>query len=641
VSQARIDDLAKQITDAKTAYYHGTPIMSDAAYDALESELRSRDPNHPVLKQVGAAVPGTSGWPKVKHGMPMSSLNKAQDADELKAWYTSCSQPTRLFVTEKMDGISVALRYENGTMTQALTRGDGEIGEDITRNVLYMKGFPRQAGSFTGWVRGEIVCLKSDFAKHFPNDSNPRNTASGTAKRQSDPDPCRHLTVFAYQMLPDASPIRLKQEELMALDGHGFMVPNHKAVNGIGAVEDLYKGYVDTHRAALDYDIDGLVVEVNDTADREALGDKNHRPKGATAYKFPHEQKETYLRDVVWQVGNSGRITPVAVFDTVSLAGANVGKASLHNVDYYHEIAKQMSEGVLADGDKILVSRRNDVIPHVEQGLVAASTPNNPRSIFPVPTTCPECGGPLSTDGKYLVCRNTLGCPAQVAGAIKRWVKKIGVLQWGDSVIEALVDQGLVDDAADLYELQDDVLSDVRMGGRRVGSSAKTMLDNLHAKTDLPLYVILGSIGIPFIGRSMARTIVNGGFETLDKCFKATSFEIASIAGVGGTKADAFVQGMEDGIGLVCKLLANGVTVAAPPKDGPLKGKLVCMTGFRDPGMQAAIEAQGGVVKGSVSKKLDYLVCADPNSTSGKAKKARKYGIDIVGRDDMNKLLGR
>jgi len=637
-------DLAKRIEDARTAYYHGTPVMTDASYDALEDELRKLDPNHPLLSKTGAPVPASSGWQKVKHGIPMRSLNKAQTQGEMDAWTRNLPANAALLVTEKMDGISIALRYRSGKLTQALTRGDGKVGEDITRNVRIMQGVPgaapsQKAGSFTGWVRGEIVVRKSDFAKHFPGDSNPRNTASGTAKRQSDFGPCRHLTVFAYQILPDNLVIASKLQELQVLRDHGFTVPNFEAVTHVraGSVAALYQKYIDSTRAGLDYDIDGLVVEVDDAALREQMGERNHRPAGAIAFKFPHESKETCLRDIVWQVGNSGRVTPVAVFDEVELAGAKVKRASLHNTTYYYEIAGQIGQQVLTAGDTILVSRRNDVIPYVEAGIVSYDKDDTDDNILEIPTECPECGSRLRYEGEYLVCRN-LDCPAQVSGAVKRWVKKLGVLDWGDAVIDALCESGRVKDPADLYTLEDDELSDLELSGRRVGSSAKRMLDNLHDKTELDLHVLVGSLGIPLISRSMAKTIVDGGYDTLDAMYKANAAELATIPGMGETKAEAFVGGLEERIGLACKLLTNGVKIK-PPSTGAFKGWNVCMTGFRDPEMQDAIEAQGGTVKSGVSKKLDILVAKDPSSTSGKAKKARSYGVQIIGIEDMWTML--
>ena len=364
-----IKTLADRIAKAKDAYYNGAPIMSDAEYDALEDELRKLDPSHPVLAKVGAAPSG--GWVKVKHSIPMGSLNKAQTLPELNAWASGCGLTSGLLVTEKLDGISLGLRYEQRKLVQGLTRGDGETGEDVTRNILLMKGAVKMLpatlpdGTPTPdlvFVRGEVVCLKSDFAAHFPGESNPRNTASGTSKRQSDPAKCRFLTIKAYQFLPDGRAPGSKQAEMTALTDLGFQTPNWQVCSTLADVEKLYQGYIDSTRDGLDYDIDGLVVEADDTATRDGLGEKNHRPAGAIAFKFLAEEKPTILRDIVWQVGKSGRVTPVAHFDPVQLTGAVVRKASLAGV-------RQVQHLRLYAGCTILVARRNDVIPRVEANV--------------------------------------------------------------------------------------------------------------------------------------------------------------------------------------------------------------------------------------------------------------------------------
>lgn len=363
--QTTINVLATKIQEAKDTYYNGNPIMSDAAYDALEDQLRALDPKHPAILKVGAPV--SSGWSKVTHAIPMSSLNKAQDNVDLKGWFTACT-PTEVLVTDKLDGISLSLRYDDRKLTQALTRGDGTIGEDITRNVLLMQGAVKMLPATlpdgtptprTVYVRAEIVCFKSDFAVYFPNESNPRNTASGTAKRQSDPAKCAYLTVMSYQLLPSGQALATKEMEMKALKSMGFTVPRYKACRDATEVEALYQEYVSTIRASLDYDIDGLVIDVNDRNEREGLGDKNHRPRGSVAYKFPHEEQPSEMIDIEWQVGNSGRITPVAIFTPVVLGGREVKRASLATV-------RQVNLLKLYKGCKILVSLRNDCIPRVE-----------------------------------------------------------------------------------------------------------------------------------------------------------------------------------------------------------------------------------------------------------------------------------
>ena len=374
-NQAHIDQLAANIAKWKDAYYNGpSPLVSDAVFDAAEDELRRLDPNHPVLKAIGAPVASGplvgGGWPKVKHTIPMTSLNKAQVEADMDVFFKSCGKVSQFIVMDKLDGLSVSLKYENRKLVQACTRGDGEIGEDITRNVLLMKGAvkmlpPTMGGNptpATVYVRGEMVVTHDDFKAHFPGESNPRNTASGTAKRQSDPAKCAYVTVIAYDLMPNGVSMSSKMAELTILDDMGFRTPRWFLCGTTAQVYAVYADYIATTRKIVGYDIDGLVIAVEDTVIREALGDLNGRPKGAIAYKFPHEEKTSILRDIVWQVGNSGRITPVAVFDPVVIAGAKVERASLATV-------RQVEMLKLFPGCRILVARRNDVIPRIEANL--------------------------------------------------------------------------------------------------------------------------------------------------------------------------------------------------------------------------------------------------------------------------------
>ena len=667
--------LVQRIEAARQAYYHSKPIMSDAEYDALEDALRKVDPNHPALKKVGAPAP-SGGWKKVKHAIPMGSQFKAQDDADLANWFSSrgYKDGATLCVSDKLDGFSLGLRYENRKLVQATTRGDGVEGEDITRNVLLMKGAvkmlpPTMGGQPTPalvFVRAEGVVTHSDFTANFPGDSNPRNTAAGTAKRQSDPAKCAFLTVICYQLLPEGRATMNKTAELQALTDAGFYVARWTVCKTAQEVRDTYTGYVDSVRESLNYDIDGLIVEFDDVATREALGDHDNRPKGAIAYKFPHEEKQTTLRNIRWQVGRSGRVTPVAEFDSVNLAGANVKQASLHNISNIADLAAGGGQDALCEGDTILVARRNDVIPYVE--AVIEATEDDTQE-FVTPTVCPECGSTLERDGEYLVCRND-ACPAKITGMLKRWADKIGVLHVGDTFVEAMVEAfpfvldddvfetrygkkataltpaervALSDsetmDIADLYLLDGDKAADVEYNGRRLGGSATKALKNLRAKMSLPLHVMVGALGIPLIGRSMAKMIIDGGFGDLSALYKARISEVGAIPKVGQTKAESFVKGFGDKIGLVSKLVAEaGITVQ--DSNGPLVGKSFCLTGFRDATLADAIERAGGTVKSSVSKALTYLVALDANSQSGKAQKARKYGTNVIDLDEARKLAG-
>lgn len=655
MSTPQNDALALRLKAASDAYYNGAPILSDAAFDALEAQLKAADPNHQFFKTVGAPAT-SSAWKKVKHGIPMGSLNKAQNEADLRKWWPG--HP--VCITHKLDGISVVLSYKDRKLVQAATRGDGTIGEDITRNVLMMKGALKQLPKHVNvlghvgnipdvvYVRGEIICRKTDFAAQFPGESNPRNTASGTAKRRSNADKCRHLTVVAYQYLPDGEAPQSKQLEIGILDDMGFTTPNNYVVADVASALAVYQQYIDTDRDSLDWEIDGLVIDVNSKTDREALGSHNMRPKGAIALKFPYAQKETILRGIRWQVGNSGRITPVALFDTVNLAGANVSQASLHNLANITRLLEnfgltpQVAGGTtytptLTVGMKILAARRGDVIPYFEEILEDIPLTSSTVSLR-APDECPECQTPTTMKGEYLICPNGDTCPAQVSGAIKRWIKKVNVLHFGETLIGHLCETGQISAIHHLYELDVDTIAAQEINGRKIGGSATRAFKNLHKKDNmvLPLSVFIGSLGIEFIGRSMTQTLIDAGFDSLNAMSKATVPDIAAIPGVGQRKALSFCDGFWDRLddGTITELLRVGIKVKKPAT-GPLKGTTVCMTGFRDAALMTAIEGAGGVVKSGVSKGLSILVTKDPNSQSGKAVKARRYGTEVIGIQAM------
>lgn len=651
-----IRSLLDELVPANKAYHNGTPIMTDADFDVKRDELDvlvglcdddDTDPDvveaRAFLAAVGAPPEEDSKWKEVTHALGMPSLNKAQGVGDFTSWVAGLGVTNLFVVSDKCDGISISLRYEQGNLVLAATRGDGVTGVDITRNVLKMKGIKTFIKGLTGNIRGEIVLLKSDWKKHFPNAVNPRNMASGIAKRE-DGVGCEHLTVLHYQIIRDDGIIARKTVEFQVLEKLGCAVPVWACVSSVQDVQDIYDAYVAGRRDALDYDIDGLVVECDSTAQMEALGDLNKRPKGAIAYKFPPIAKGTFLRDVRWQVGKSGRITPVAIFDSVFLSGANVTQASLHNVG---NIQRLLSTSIrrtgqlgphpfLTVGDEIVVSRRNDVIPYVEEVLRTSDTGHD----FIVPTLCPACDHKLEMDGEYLVCRGE-DCPAQVLGGISRWVKKIGVLGMGDSIIEALIEHANVTDAADLYAL-DPVKCEsiVTASGSRLGRTAHIVLDELKSKSEVSLFAFVGSLGIPDTGRSICKSIVDAGFDTLEKMEAATLTEIASIPGLGVGKAQKFVDGFAARRTLMDKLLDNGVTIKAKSV-GVMTGKSVAFTGVRSPEMEKAIEDAGGTVKGSVGAGLTYLVQKDKASQSGKSQKAVQLGVEITDLDGMWAILGR
>ncbi len=365
----RVKELETLVAKARHDYYNGQPSVTDEVYDAWVDELADLKDDSPQVTAVGAAP--VSAWPKIEHEIPMGSLDKVQTIDGMTNWIQKYSRPRsklgtgyeHLLVTEKLDGISISLKYVMGKFTQAITRGDGRVGEDITPNVARMKGVQHTLPKpWTMMVRGEIVLFKDDLVKRFPGMSNPRNAASGTSKRL-DGHGSEYLTVMVYQIPEIEGKNFLNETEVFEfLEAQGFMVPNwfrSAMAIGVRTPQDIWVDYQQRDREVLPYEIDGLVVRFNDLAYQLGLGEKHDRPVGAVAFKFSAITRETKARGRVDQVGGTGRITPVAVFDPVRILGAEVSRASLYNQKYVEEIGFYI-------GARIIVSRANDVIPRVD-----------------------------------------------------------------------------------------------------------------------------------------------------------------------------------------------------------------------------------------------------------------------------------
>jgi DNA ligase (NAD+) len=625
-----IKELADELLRGKYTYYNiKLPdgmlplVLTDKVYDAKEAKLRELDPDHWVLKIVGA--PQTqSEWQKAKHQIPMGSLNKVNTPAEMTKWIEDTYPDGKLLITEKLDGLSIEVVYEDGKLVQAITRGDGETGEDITVNVVKMGGVKSTlSDKFTGSLRGEIIMLKSVHQAHFPEKANPRNAASGVSKRL-DGVGADKLNILFYQALGDVD-FGAEQAQFVWLVNQGVGTPHWWVVKTADQVNDFWRNYQDTKRDKLDYDIDGLVVRVDNMANQEALGEKDLRPKGAIAFKFDNEARESVIRDIVWQVGNSGRLTPVATVDPVQLVGATVTRASLYNLSYIEELG-------LSIGATVLVARANDVIPRIEELIKGTG------HVAKAPKHCPECGGSTLMVGENLTCTNTEKCPAQVVGRIKNWVKELNLLEWGDTLINKLVDAGLVLTVADLYKLKvNDIANLDRLGEK----TAKKCLDILWANNEVALDVFLGALSIPMIGQSTIKAIMKAGCDTLEKFGQLGATEFEMVDGVGPTKAKFLADGLKDNQQLILDIVANGVKLKSKVV-GTLSGKSICFTGSmktKRPILEKMAADAGGDIKGSVGKGLTYLVIADPNSTSSKAQAARKLGTSLISEEEFLDLV--
>jgi len=623
----RIAELAELLRKYKDAYYNGQALVSDASYDALEEELRALAPEHAILKSIGAPpVEVVTEWEKARHAIPMGSLNKAVNETELRQWAGRCDQLAAesslapisgdLLVTEKLDGLSLAVNYEDGELVEAITRGDGHVGERITPNARRVKGVPaRLPEPLTVSIRGEIILKLSDMKKGFAGyDAPPRNKAAGTSKR-FDGAGCEYLTVMFYDLEGGDIELATEKEKYERLLQLGLIVPPF-TVTDLEGVLEIHKAYSAKKRAELDYEIDGLVVRANDLRAQHLLGELNDRPRAAVAYKFASLAKISRVVAINWETGPTGRVTPIANVEPVEIGGATVQFVVLHNASN----VERLGIGV---GHEVLVSRRNDVIPHLEEVVVKHGPPAT------IPTDCATCGAALTRRGEYLVCTN-LECRAVVEGRIRRWVGTQDILEFGDKLIAQLVAAKLVREPADLYRLK---VEDIAGLERRGTIIAKKVLDNLHAKLPLSLPVFLASLGMDDFALETAKLLVASGYDTLEKLQAATADELAAIKGLGPIKAKNVVKGLEARAEEIQRLFAVGVVPIAPSAGGGLAGKTFCFTGalpLPRKTYEDLVEKHGGTVLSGVTKELHYLVMADPNSGSTKAEKARKYGTQCI-----------
>jgi len=623
----RIIELESLINQARHDYYNAVPTVTDEVYDAWIDELSDLKHDSPAVTAIGA--PPVSEWKTVTHSILMGSLDKVNTLEELTAWImgTGESKFAPLLVTEKLDGLSIEVEYVKSAFSRAATRGDGITGEDISVNVAKMQGVPGKLGkNFTGTLRGEIILKKSAYTKYFLHYRNARNGATGIARRY-DGQGCEHLTVLFYQVA-EGKDFETEGEQFLWLSEMGLLVPNWYVtamVPGVRTPHDLWLEYQQFKRDELDYEIDGLVVRLNNFVAQLALGETDGRPKGAVAFKFAPMTRESILRRIDWQVGGTGRITPVAVFDPVQLVGATITNASLYNVAYIKSLGLDI-------GATILIARAQDVIPRV------VSVRKSTKTIAEPPALCPVCGSPTQREGEYLVCPNTAGCPAQTVGRIKRYLTGMDIKEWGDVLVEKLVDLKLVTDVSDLYRLTEKQLASIdRMGSK----SAATVVKKLKERRKIPLETLLGSLSIPLCASATIKMAMNAGFDSLEKLKGATIEQLSTVEGLGPVKAQALWSWLQKDSGVIEKLVQLGVEIEEKIH-GKFTGKSFCFTGASSlprTELENLVKQAGGEVKKSVGKKLTYLVMADPNSNTSKAQAARKNNTQCISEEEFMEML--
>jgi len=621
-------ELEKSLRKASEAYYEGAePIMSDAEFDRLKDQLAELDPENSFLAVVGADV--DTALSKVEHTIPMGSLNKATTQKELDTWRRSLPSGSKIAVQLKLDGISVELIYENGKFVQAVTRGNGFVGEDVTHSIKNAQLFPREI-SEKGDVSVRCECLLriADWKKHFGDTANPRNTASGLARR-TDGTGSEHLCCIAFDALVDGRRFATEQDRVSWLRAQKFIATSSELTDA-SDVELTIKD-IESQRNALPYEIDGAVLKVNEAADQLKLGEHGGRPKWAIAWKFPAMGGFTTLEGITWTVGTRGTITPVANVAPVKVAGVTITNVTLHNFSCLSKLNPFI-------GDTVEVIRAGDVIPQIVR-VVSQGKNRTPVTI----TGCPACKGAVEIDGKFLKCSNPERCGGVNSKRIKKWIKKREIMYLGDSNVDALIEAGVLNTIADIYRIPEETLAGILGKG-----NAKRIMKEINKSKTCPLNDLIGSLSLDMLGRSEAENLIGLGIDTLDKWKVVTYNQILAFPGFQETKAERISKGVQDNWSLIEEVAAL-LTIVNPndqpkakPATGKIAGKAFVFTGTMSQPRRVlekmAIDNGGQTLK-KVCAGLDYLVIADPNSTSNKTKDAAKYGVLTISEAEFMEML--
>jgi DNA ligase (NAD+) len=649
---ARINKLADQILFHKKKYYDGEPVISDEAYDALESQLRELDPSNPVLYIVGSSESG-----KISHEPPMLSCQKTTIVDEVVKW----SEGRDLIVGNKVDGVSLSLIYENGRLIQAATRGNGTMGDDTTIAAMKITAIPKFIPETTTRinVRGELFMQLSEFARikkiESEQYSSPRNLTAGTIKQKDltllDN---RNLSFNAFELIGVRDVDATLEEKVHLLRNWGFETADFQLLASPSkeSIEALYRSS-ESARETLDFEIDGLVFKFNDAEERAAAGSTAHHPRWMMALKFASQGKLSNVKDITWQVGRLGVVTPVAELDPVKVMGAVIQRATLHNAEFLETLN-------VASGDTVWVIRSGDIIPKITE--VVEKGPNNVK----LPSRCPSCGTELQRDGVNLLCDSPI-CRDREIQRIRHWIKITDIKGLGAKNVAKLYDAGLIRHFADLY---DENLTESKLVSL-LGKNGAKIFKSIQVTKSLPFHLFLAGLGIETLGKQMAKVLTKH-YPTYSTLKSVTADQLIEIEGISEITARKILNGLNDPM-LAERLLAKGVVISVgggtlkrdslPPTrltdffgsrgeipEGRIRSRelgdlqelpKIYVTGTI-PGMtkkevQAFVEQHDYEWVG-LSKKLSFLIVGEKPGKS-KLEKARKLGIPEKSWDEFLKEL--
>lgn len=645
-------------------YVLDAPTISDFEFDMKLKELQALEAQHPEYfdassptQRVGGAV--TKNFNTIVHEYRMYSLDNAYSIDELREWekrvHKNLGTDNVQYTCElKYDGASISISYENGVLTKAVTRGDGIQGDEVTTNIKTIRSVPlKLKGDYPAKfdIRGEIVLPLEGFAKmnaelveigETPY-SNPRNTASGSLKLQDSAEVAkRPLDCLLYSLIGPNLPIDTQFHGLERAREWGFKVPKESRL--AASIDEVvaFIEHWDHHRHDLPFETDGVVIKVNDLHQQEELGYTAKSPRWAVAYKFKAERVSTRLNSISYQVGRTGAITPVANLEPVQLAGTIVKRASLHNADQIEKLDIRV-------GDEVFVEKGGEIIPKIIQVDFEKRPADSDPTVYI--THCPECGTELERkEGEAQhYCPNFYGCPPQIIGRVQHYIsrKAMDIEGLGGETVALLYNSGLIENYADLYELKKEQVTPLE---RMADKSAQNLVDGIEKSKEVPFERVLYALGIRYVGETVAKKLAKH-YKSIDNLAQASLMDLILVDEIGERIAQSVVGFFENeenrkiverlkGYGV--QLETNAVEVA--PASDLLAGKTLVVSGvftkFSRDELKNAIEANGGKVGSSISKKTDYVVAGD-NMGPSKLEKATQLGVKIISEDEFLELLGK
>lgn len=659
--KARIEELTSLIKKYSDEYYNqDAPTVSDVEYDRLFKELVDLENHYPEFKaqdsptvKVGAGV--EKKFSQYKHKVRLYSLDNTYSYEDLQVWYDKLQKnyglnnPPELVCELKIDGLAIALTYENSKFVIGATRGDGFVGENITNNLKTIKTIPLNLKDFIQSleVRGEIFMPKSAFERLNENQkqqnaklfANPRNAAAGSLRQlDSQITKERELSMFTYYGRLDSNEYKIESHSQMLefLKEQGFNINNEYKVCKDAQEAIEYCKYWDKKRQELDYATDGVVIKINKFMLQDELGFTSRAPRWATAFKFPPEEMSTIVEDIEVNVGRSGAVTPVAVLTPVYISGSTVQRATLHNFD---EI-KRLNINI---GDRVLIKKAAEIIPKV---ICVTEHAKGAAIAYQVPEFCPSCGTKLvEAEGEVnLYCPNTYGCPEQIKGRIEYWVSKdcMDIDGLGDNIVSQLVDKGIVVTPADLYKLTIDDFLKLDLIAEK---SAQNLYNVIQASKNPTLARFINALGIRHVGKETSVLLANK-FGTFEKFKQATAEQVQEIDGIGDKIALSILDFFSNSYNN--ELLSNLEQYGVFPQDAQvetvsdsLNGNTFVITGTlsqpRDFFVNM-IKAHGGKVSSSVSKKTSYVLAGE--NPGSKYDKAESLGVTIIDEDKFRQLIG-